>query len=41
MKMLEAVLEKYVDVNWRKDDKGTLDMTYADGHPHLTKNKKS
>ena len=41
VKMLEAVLEKYVDVNWSKDDKGTLDMTYADGHPHLTKNKKS
>lgn len=29
VKMLEAVLEKYVDVNWSKDDKGTLDMTYA------------
>ena len=41
VKMLEAVLEKYVDVTWSKDDKGTLDMTYADGHPHLTKNKKS
>ena len=41
VKMLEAVLEKYVDVNWSKDDKGMLDMTYADGHPHLTKNKKS
>ena len=41
VKMLEAVLEKYVDVNWSKDDKGTLDMTYADGHPHLTKSKKS
>ena len=41
VKMLEAVLEKYVDVNWSKDEKGTLDMTYADGHPHLTKSKKS
>ena len=40
VKMLEAVLEKYVDVNWTKDDKGTLDMTYEDGHPHLTKDSK-
>lgn len=41
VKMLEAVLEKYVDVNWSKKDKGTLDMTYDDGHPHLTKKKKT
>ena len=40
VKMLEAVLKEYVDVNWSKDDKGTLDMTYEDGHPHLTKNSK-
>ena len=40
VKMLEAVLEKYVNVNWAKGDKGTLDMTYEDGHPHLTKDKK-
>lgn len=41
VKMLKAVLEKYVDVNWSKKEKGTLDMTYDDGHPHLTKTKKS
>lgn len=41
VKMLEAVLEKYVDVNWSKKDKGTLDMTYDDEHPHLIKTKKS
>ena len=40
VKMLEAVLEKYVNVNWTKKDKGTLDMTYEDGHPHLTKDSK-
>ncbi len=40
VKMLEAVLKKYVDVNWTKGDKGTLDMTYDDGHPHLTKDAK-
>ena len=40
VKMLEAVLEKYVNVNWTKEDTGTLDMTYEDGHPHLTKDKK-
>ena len=40
VKMLEAVLEKYVNVNWSKEDTGTLDMTYEDGHPHLTKDKK-
>lgn len=40
VKMLEAVLKKYVDVNWTKGDKGTLDMTYEDGHPHLTKDAK-
>ena len=39
VKMLEAVLNKYVNVNWAKDDKGALDMTYEDGHPHLTKER--
>lgn len=40
VKMLEAVLKKYVNVNWTKKDKGTLDMTYDDGHPHLIKGAK-
>jgi cell division protein FtsQ len=38
IKYFARILTDYVDVKWSKKDKGVLDMTYDDGHPHLTKN---
>jgi hypothetical protein len=37
IKYFARILTDYVDVKWSKRDKGVLDMTYDDGHPHLTK----
>lgn len=31
------ILTDYLPQNWSNTDTGTLDMTYSDGHPHLTK----
>lgn len=38
VKYFSEILSGYIAENWAKNDTGTLDMTYADGHPHLTKN---
>ncbi len=38
IKYFAKILTEYVDVKWSDKDTGTLDMTYDDGHPHLTKN---
>ncbi len=37
-KLILGVLENYVDANWEDGDTGTLDMTFSDGNPRLTKN---
>ncbi|MCD8126302.1 MAG: FtsQ-type POTRA domain-containing protein [Clostridiales bacterium] len=37
-KLILGVLEDYVDANWEDGDTGTLDMTFSDGNPRLTKN---
>ena len=37
VKMFASILEEYVSVYWSDADTGTLDMTYSDGQPHLTK----
>ncbi len=36
-KLILGVLEDYVDANWEDGDTGTLDMTFSDGNPRLTK----
>lgn len=33
-----SILTEYVAQNWSEQDTGTLDMTFSDGNPHLTKN---
>ena len=38
IKYFARILTDYIDVKWSDKDKGVLDMTYDDGHPHLTKN---
>lgn len=38
IKYFARILTDYIDVKWSDKDKGVLDMTYDDGHPHLMKN---
>lgn len=38
IKYFAKILTDYINVKWTDSDTGTLDMTYDDGHPHLTKN---
>ncbi len=36
-KLILGVLEDYVDATWEDGDTGTLDMTFSNGNPRLTK----
>lgn len=36
-KLILGVLEDYVEATWEEGDTGTLDMTFSDGNPRLTK----
>ncbi|MCD8367740.1 MAG: FtsQ-type POTRA domain-containing protein [Clostridiales bacterium] len=36
-KLILGVLESYVDTTWEEGDTGTLDLTFSDGDPRLTK----
>ncbi|MCD8143136.1 MAG: FtsQ-type POTRA domain-containing protein [Clostridiales bacterium] len=36
-KLILGVLEDYVDATWEEGDTGTLDMTFSNGNPRLTK----
>lgn len=38
MRYFSKMLTDYFPQNWSKTDTGLLDMTFSDGHPHLTKN---
>lgn len=38
MRYFAKMLTDYFPQNWSKTDTGLLDMTFSDGHPHLTKN---
>ncbi len=38
VKYFSEILTEYIPKHWSEKDTGTLDMTYSDGHPHLTKN---
>lgn len=37
-RLIQTVLDEYVTTEWTETDTGTLDMTFADGNPRLSKN---
>lgn len=40
-RLIQKVLDDYVSESWTAEDAGTLDMTFSDGNPRLSKNTPS